>query len=312
MSEDIPRPRQPNNALAVVRKIVALAVLAGLVGYDLQIGPNALAGFSNLLAEQGWGVLLQPEVLFCLAGWAFEAFLVGVFLWGGVFAQAGPTQGEIDIANVFVLILIGGAAIVGEILTAIGFAAAGPIGWPIALAIILGSLMIIYGTIIWLWMTQWILLRRFLCFTWLPNFRTQVIQLWLTSVSCLQWALQSYQTCSQWGTQTTQQCANWITNTTTNCIGWSTTTTNTCKSWLPSFLGWLCILWDVVVTTVCIAVAVVVTTVCGAWYLLVQVVCVLWLMVTVLVCLLWMVVVTVITIVTLIFIGLTLIVFFCV
>lgn len=308
----IPTPQTSGSGRSsVLKKVVALLALAAILAGTIALFPTAQNHLMALLERYGWGFLLQPQFLFMLAGFLFELFVAFALLWGGLLAQAEPTAGEIDLANVWIFILLTVSAIISEIVIALTFAPGGPPGWVIALLVILASLLLIYGTFIWLWTTWWILARRRICYVFVPWFRTKVLELWLTSLTCLQWAAHTYSVCAQWGIHTLEVCGNWVSTTTRTCISWSTTTSSRCKSWLPGFLGWICVLAEIVVDAVCVLFAVVVVVACVLWFIVVELVCLLWLLVTVLVCLAWMLIVTVILIVVLIFLGLLIIFFLC-
>lgn len=287
----------PPKPAGVIRKAVALLALAGIIAYIVRALPLAGTNLSLLLAKYGWRFLLQPQFLFCIAGFAFELFLAYVLLWGGILAQTAPTEEETDIANIYIFILLTLVAIIGEIVTGLTFSAGGPPGWVIAFLVILASLIGIWATFAWIWTPWWILARRNICFVFIPQFRSATFDLWLTSIQCLAWTTQQWQLCAQYWLNFMQVCAQWVSTTTQECVQWATVT-------LPGWLSWI-------VDIGCAVFAAVVATVCALWFIVAEVICILWLIILVLICLVWMVIVTLILIVVLIFLGLLIFAFFC-
>ena len=308
--EEVQRPKGGNQK---VKQAIALIAFAALAYWDTILWAEAQQAMYQRFGEGGWGAWLsQGWNLAFVAAIGLEVVMAGAMFWGLLLARADdPTEAELGSANLFIFLMVIIVTILGEIFLAGGSIPFGWPGWVFALLVLLFSILSIYLAFIGLFIRSWILARRKICTVLIPQFRSFIITLWKSVYSCIDWAVETYKQCAQWGTKTTQECANWGQRSYNSCSGWGTSTTKTCQSWLPSFLGWICMGWNVLVQTVCIAWVVVVEVFCVAWFLVVQVICLLFVIVSVLVCLVWALVVLAITIVITVITGILVIVFFC-
>ena len=301
------------NGMQNLKRFIALGALAALLYWDWILWGQAPNGFALPIGEgAATGQSSNGVAAFFTLGLAFEAILAAIIAWGIVLAQATePTERELGLANWFIFILLTVAALLSELFLIGSSAPFGMPGWIFGLLVLLMSIALIYGTAAWLWTRAWVIARRKICTAVIPIIASWVITLYDTIEVCLKWSVQTYQRCTAWATRTSRECAKWGTTTSTTCSAWGTSSTRTCISWLPSWLGWICLIWNVVVQTVCLAWEVVVTAVCLLLLIVVQLVCLAFILVAILVCLLWTLIVLAISIVLTVVIGLLRIFFFC-
>jgi hypothetical protein len=83
MEQEQPPSRAGTRSL--LKRTAALAAFVAIVFYAVHNFPIAAHNLSSLLEISGWRFLLEPQFIFLICGFAFEAFL-GLILLGAAFS----------------------------------------------------------------------------------------------------------------------------------------------------------------------------------------------------------------------------------
>ena len=311
--DDVPPPAPPGDPTpeprtkrwfggvpAWARLLVALVALAGQIVYIVLAWSWISHHWNEWHAHESFGAMFtDPRALVSLALFVSELTFGLAFLFGFILAQSQPlqppTQEETERSYYFVWLGTLIVTIITEILTFAGFAAAGPPGWLIILAILLASILGLYVTAVWLWPGLWVYPGRWWCSVvvpWLVDVLDWIVD---TYVDCAEWGWNKYTTCLQWNVEFHQECMQWMSEKTDRCVKWSSSTTKVCDSWFPGpLLGILgdlvCGAWHLVTTAGCILFEAVVIVFCIAWFIVVAIVCLVLVVIWEFICLVFIVV----------------------